>query len=339
MLLSSCIASKTQDIAAGVASNILHKDKRKLKIRRGKYSRTFFITEEKGEEETNYTLRIFSRKQSKESRELEVYHADLLSKIGAGPNLVGANELGHVMEQIEGKVLRKKDMKHKEVIEAVAFTLHTMHSNKSKFDAQSLVSEVEQIIKIIDKNGVPVPTVYIKECEKVCKMCRETQKKIETQEEKIGFCHNGLTLRNMILGKDKRVYIVNAYHAGNASIYDDLGCSMNSLNLNKEGCHTFLKAYFGREPTADELNFIKMAQKLGDIRDSAALFVRFGSRNDKEDSKEDKAKMFDTMVKSHDDNLNPTGVGDVETLLKSHDKKRAEALAVGLFMRSRGYFS
>jgi thiamine kinase-like enzyme len=146
-----------------------------------------------------------------------------------------------------------------ETLKSLAKTLRRMHGAEQVTPSSSgedMAFKAERHYKSIKKKGIAVPSSFDKQYEKF----KEDLAQLDSLK-KTAFCHNDLNPASIIVTENNKIYFVDFRRAGNGNIFEDLGYLTVTNNINGERLDVFLRAYWGRKPTDEEMRAVKLARR------------------------------------------------------------------------------
>ena len=275
-------------------------DQIKLKIsgKKTKTSRQYSFELDK----QKYLVKTFSdpaksslKKRNSKRRDEEIEKAKIFSELGLGAKLVaiGAGNFFYIREYVPGKTLSHGDLKDNKTLVSLAKAIKKLHKYKSEIKARGLVERLEENYKKIKKKKTATPTGF--------DLALEKGKAIAVSlKSEMGFCHNDLIPRSILQTAEGAILFINLMRSGNANIFEELGYMTLANDITGERLDQFLKAYYDRTPTKDEINSVKSAQKLACLVLAAYYFAYSESKRDKEIDLKIRRANLDKLIESND---------------------------------------
>ncbi len=239
-----------------------------------------------------YILKVFSKRQNQESRQKEIDSVKIFSELNLGAKFVANNPDNsfYIREFVQGKPFKYEYLQDDKNLVTLAKALKKLHGHKTDLTSRNQLNRAEKHYDRIIKKKIAMPTSF-----------EDSYNKFKTLNASLivesGFCHNDLNPHNILLSDNGNINFIDSSNAGNSNIYEELGYVTMLNGVLGEKLETFLNAYFGRAPSQDELNAVKLSQKLVCFLTSLVYF-------DFSESKKDKDIDLKTKIKTLDDVLN-----------------------------------
>jgi thiamine kinase-like enzyme len=283
-----------------------------------------------GDEE--YAFHKTSLFEDEESRVKGVRHIRLLSDLGIGPKFVGTSKYNKycVCKCVKGKFLGGKDKLNSEELKNFAIALKKLHSAPEKSKAKPVRYDIRYKLKSIKREKIALPTGYLEKCQEIIA-------KMKAAKKKMAFCHGDLKPRNVIFGDDGNVYFIYKFGTGIANVYDEIANVFIYFRIDGEDQNTFLTAYFGRQPTQEEIDIIRLAQTGECILMSARLFARSEPLNAGKTKMQVRVKRLDNELKEY--SKNKTDVDFSLLALDSYYKDEVRREAILWYLKAIGLSS
>ena len=198
-----------------------------------------------------YYLRIFMDKCEKRWRVEEIKLAQYLSQAKIGPKFVCANKHNKwYITKDSGYAIRPYRLNNN-LLKEIGLKLHLLHN----LQYQKVAYGFDNLFKICLKYAISIPQEFntlINEW---------LEKNKDELKDDLAFCHNALQPTNIRFYKNRVIFI--CWHAaGTSNKYYDIGRVISSYSLTREQIKTLMTAYYGREPTQEELEkVIKISNK------------------------------------------------------------------------------
>ncbi len=208
----------------------------------------------------NYVLRFTRDSHSLEQRKIISNSFQWAGLNGFGPKnyLIDHDNYYYILSEFaEGKTLELKDTKNKKILQDLGIILSKVHkANPPKKDYQEFTQFTfgkkwyESASK--EKGKIIGPSVLKKAYSYWIKINEEVNK----LPIKKSMLHNDPNLRNVLLNNDK-IILLDWELSGIGDLRKEVAHVCAWYGLNDELANVFLKAYYGREPTDQELQTLK----------------------------------------------------------------------------------
>ena len=244
---------------------------------------------------TKYLVKIFSKKKTKEMRQKEIESVRTFSDLGLGSKLIAVapDNSFYIREYIPGKVLKFKDTQNEKVLISVAKSMKKLHEFKADIPSRSLLERVQKHFERIKKKGIATPTGFDESFEKF----KVFSSKLKNTS---AFCHNDLNPQNILISDEGKIYFIDFGNSGMANIYEELGYFTALNGIEGEMLLKFLNAYFGRDPTKEELEAVKLAKKLVYFASACVYFDFSETKKDKKIDIQERIKELNDLLGSND---------------------------------------
>ena len=242
-----------------------------------------------------YLVKIFNKKKTEEKRKGEIAAIKAFSDLELGTKLVAVakDSSFYTREYIPGKTLKFKDLQDEKILISMAKSMKKLHESKTDISSRSLLERAQKHFDSVKKKKIALPTGFDESFEKF--------KKLYSKLKNIpGFCHNDLNPHNILVSDDGKIYFIDFGNSGNANIYEELGYFTALNGLEGEMLSKFLNAYFVRKPTNEELEAVKLAQKLVYFTSACVYFDFSETKKDKKVDIKERTKKLDDQLKSKD---------------------------------------
>jgi thiamine kinase-like enzyme len=318
-----------EEEARRAAAEVFGVDESKVKIVSSKYGTWVVVVE--GKEGKKYEVKRASLKSNQKSRADGVFYAKLLGELGIGPKVICASKDNkyYVCELVKGKFLRYKDKLDAKKLKSFAIALKKLHGERVEFRVRSVTDRIGFWLKSIKREKIALPTEYLEKCQEIIA-------KMDATKKKIACCHGNLNPDNVIFDRDGAAHFIRAYDAGDANIYDELANVFISFQVEEEDRNLFLTEYFGRPPTQEEIDIIKLSQIGRCFLISAKFFAKSESRNDKNVDMQERVKWLDDMVKEY--LKTKPSIDASPKAVHKYDKKQIRKFAVLWYTKAIGWF-
>jgi len=199
-------------------------------------------------EGTKYVMRLPGKSTEMLSidRENEVFNTIAAASTGIGPRVLehvpGVDVM--VLEFIPGPTMSAKTLQSPRMMARMAQSFHRLHAAPRFLHDFNMFRLIDQYLRIVDENGVPIPDGYRDWLPNVGQ--------IERAVEVAGLvevpCHNDLLCENFI-DDGAALRIVDYELSGNNDPCFDLGNTAQEAEFDQEMRATLCEAYFGnRDP-------------------------------------------------------------------------------------------
>lgn len=274
-----------------------------------------------------YIVKMFAQKHNSEYRKKEIEVTKIFSDLGLGAKLVAVGDKNtfYIRQYIPGRTLKHEDLQDKQILENLAKSVRKLHEYKYAEKARGFLERAEKHYKSIMKKKIATPTGFDKSYEKF----KERMKELKISQ---GFCHNDLNPLNIVLTPNRQIYFIDFGNSGSNNVYEELGYVTLLNGITDDKLEQFLTIYYDRKPTQDELNQVKLSQKLLCFV-STVVYLDFSeNKQDKEIDMKLRQKKLDKLLKSHD--LAPiadiTQRGEIISV-KSKDKDLVRRCAMSFY--------
>ena len=242
-----------------------------------------------------YIAKVFHKRKKEEAKEKEIAAVKIFSDLNLGTKLVAAakDNSFYIREYVPGKTLKFADVQNEKVLKNTAKAMKKLHEFKSDVSSRNLESRAEKHFKSINKKDIAVPTGFEKSFEQFKNLCS----KLKNSK---GFCHNDLNPHNILLTDDERILFIDFGNSGMGNIYEELGYFTALSGIFDDALSKFLDFYFERKATKDELETVKLAQKIVLFVSACVYFDFSETKNDKKIKKEKRIEKLDSLLKSGD---------------------------------------
>jgi len=199
-------------------------------------------------EGTKYVMRLPGKSTELLSidRENEVFNTMAAASTGIGPRVLehvpGVDVM--VLEFIPGPTMSAKTLQSPRMMARMAQSFHRLHAAPRFLHDFNMFRLIDQYLRIVDENGVPIPDGY-----------RDWLPNVGQIERAVGVaglvevpCHNDLLCENFI-DDGAALRIVDYELSGNNDPCFDLGNTAQEAEFDQEMRATLCEAYFGnRDP-------------------------------------------------------------------------------------------
>ena len=199
-------------------------------------------------EGTKYVMRLPGKSTELLSidRENEVFNTIAAATTGIGPRVLehvpGVDVM--VLEFIPGPTMSAKTLQSPRMMARMAQSFHRLHAAPRFLHDFNMFRLIDQYLRIVDENGVPIPDGY-----------RDWLPNVGQIERAVGVaglvevpCHNDLLCENFI-DDGAALRIVDYELSGNNDPCFDLGNTAQEAEFDQEMRATLCEAYFGnRDP-------------------------------------------------------------------------------------------
>ena len=199
-------------------------------------------------EGTKYVMRLPGKSTELLSidRENEVFNTIAAASTGIGPRVLehvpGVDVM--VLEFIPGPTMSAKTLQSPRMMARMAQSFHRLHAAPRFLHDFNMFRLIDQYLRIVDENGVPIPDGY-----------RDWLPNVGQIERAVGVaglvevpCHNDLLCENFI-DDGAALRIVDYELSGNNDPCFDLGNTAQEAEFDQEMRATLCEAYFGnRDP-------------------------------------------------------------------------------------------
>ena len=199
-------------------------------------------------EGTKYVMRLPGKSTEMLSidRENEVFNTIAAASTGIGPRVLehvpGVDVM--VLEFIPGPTMSAKTLQSPRMMARMAQSFHRLHAAPRFLHDFNMFRLIDQYLRIVDENGVPIPDGY-----------RDWLPNVGQIERAVGVaglvevpCHNDLLCENFI-DDGAALRIVDYELSGNNDPCFDLGNTAQEAEFDQEMRATLCEAYFGnRDP-------------------------------------------------------------------------------------------
>lgn len=251
-----------------------------------------------------YIVKVFAKRQNSESRQKEIEAVKIFSNLGIGAKFVASNSDNsfYVREFVQGKTLKYENLQNDETLVTLAKALRKLHAYECEFASKNQLNRAEKHYARIIKKKIATPSFFGDSYENY-------KKHSDSLAIKPGFCHNDLNPHNIIVSDNGSISFINLENCGNSNTYEELGYVTMLNGIFGEKLETFLKTYFDSDPTQDDLNAVKLSQKLVSFLTSLGYF-------DFSESKKDKDIEIKTRIKTLDDLLDSDALKSAVEFIK-----------------------
>jgi Ser/Thr protein kinase RdoA (MazF antagonist) len=262
-------------------------EKKNQETREVRSRKLFFIKNE----ERPYVFRMFSRYDSVANREKELLAVRTTSENGVGPKLVGApsNNEFYIIEFIK-KGIEYGDL-NEAILSKIGETIAKVHGLNFDLDCRSHLDRIRWHYVSARRKGVALPD----------KFGDLIQKHIERQSDFTsvsGFCHGDLKLSNIRMRDDGSIIIVDWARSGRGNVFEDLGYFVKINGLTEDQMRIFLRGYFGREASNEEIENIRAWADRACLLISTIWFDFSETKKEKEVSIQDRKKNLEELAAS-----------------------------------------
>lgn len=248
-----------------------------------------------------YVLRIFSQKESLETRKREVEASLYAARLGIAPKIhyVAPRFEAVLMDFVPGTTLKKIDVEADDQLSKLLQTIRVLHDSTGDYPkGATLFEKVEEELTALLNSDVPLPEVQVRQAIQYLK----TIGSVFTGSSLVP-CHNDLNALN-ILVSEGQFKLIDWTDAGMGVFYQDLGyfSLVNQIkDLNK-----LLNLYLKREPTADEVEKLNLMRQASKLRLFTTLFAAVEpSLSNPEEKEKRKAEIVRLLQKKQELNLDP----------------------------------
>ncbi len=196
-------------------------------------------------EGTKYVMRLPGKSTEMLSidRENEVFNTIAAASTGIGPRVLehvpGVDVM--VLEFIPGPTMSAKTLQSPRMMARMAQSFHRLHAAPRFLHDFNMFRLIDQYLRIVDENGVPIPDGY-----------RDWLPNVGQIERAVGVaglvevpCHNDLLCENFI-DDGAALRIVDYELSGNNDPCFDLGNTAQEAEFDQEMRATLCEAYFGK---------------------------------------------------------------------------------------------
>lgn len=205
----------------------------------------------------NYVLRFMGDTHGLEKRKIMIQSFAWAGANGVGPKncLIDNKNFAFLLSEfIEGRVLRLQDTKNKKILRelgSVLFRVHNTPPPKTDYQEFSQFTYGRQWYEAEAKSGKVIGPSILKEA---YKHWLKIQDDVSEKPAK-AMLHNDPNLRNIML-HDNKITLIDWELGGIGDPRKEVAHVCAWYGLNEELMRVFLKAYYSREPTNQELNII-----------------------------------------------------------------------------------
>ncbi len=246
-------------------------------------------------ENHQFVIRTLKPKYPLSKRKAEVQAQQHGAKINIAPEVlfVDANFTFMVMPYLQGKTLQQNAHKSTETLNTLGFMIAQLHRYKGSFPHRSTQTDrtIKHIQKIKDQS-IALPSCYAQLYNEYNEQTRQI-----TGEEQV-LCHNDLNPTNIIVDDQGKIMLIDWTTTSWDNRYEELGFFTFTSGLNQNQTVAFLASYFGRTPTVQEWNKLRIGKKRAHFLSATVWFSLSESKEEKKISLEQRVKELDKLLES-----------------------------------------